>query len=131
MKQPEKPPPKNLDDKKWWREHARQIRNTQWRLMERMEERGTLWICPWNKRRLPTQADEFRDGLLGWMEKGTWFEKHADWFLIGEWNEDRDARPYQLTNAGREALNNRELYDMEPVEGGMVNPGWQATPIPG
>ena len=120
--------PKNLDGKKWWRGYARHIRDVQWQLMERMEEHGTLWICPWNKRGLPAGEDEFRDGLLGWMEKGTWFAQHADWFVIGEWDDDRYATPYQLTDAGREALNNRELYDMEPVEGGMVEPGWMATP---
>ena len=134
-----KKPPKNLDDKlvggkPMWREIARKIRDRQWRMMEQMEEHGTLWVCIWNKRRLPTAEDEFRDGLMGWEEKQSWFtDQHPDWFVIGddhEYDEKRDAWPFRLTDAGRAALQDRDRYDMEPVYGGMVEPGWTATPSP-
>ena len=135
----EKKPPKSLDDKlvdgrPMWREIARKIRDRQWRMMEQMEEHGTLWVCIWNKRRLPTAEDEFRDGLMGWEEKQSWFtDQHPDWFVIGgrdEYDDERDAWPYRLTDAGRAALQDRDRYDMEPVYGGMVEPGWTATPLP-
>ena len=53
-----------------------------------------------------------------------------DWTIIGEWSGERYARPVHITAAGLEALENRRLYDMEPVRGGLVEPGWQAVPLP-
>ena len=47
-----------------------------------------------------------------------------------EYDEKRDAWPFRLTDAGRAALQDRDRYDMEPVYGGMVEPGWTATPSP-
>ena len=109
-----KKPPKNLDDKlvggkPMWREIARKIRDRQWRMMEEMDEHGTLWVCMWNKRSLPTAEDEFRDGLLGWEEKQSWFtDQHPDWFVIGgrdEYDEKRRrlAVPADRRGPGRSA----------------------------
>ncbi len=53
-----------------------------------------------------------------------------DWWVIGDWSDQRYAAPVSLTDAGRAALANREQYDLEPVTGGLVEPGWQATPAP-
>ena len=111
-----------------WRVRARRIRDRQWKLMERMIEHGTLWICPWNKRRLPESEDEYRSCLLGWNEMAEWFTRHSDWFEIGEWDDDRYAYPYRLTDAGSQALTERHKYDREPVYGGLVEPGWMAIP---
>ena len=109
---------------------ARAIRDGQWRFMERIAEHGTLWFTPWNKSRREEAADELREGLIGGMELLDWVERHKDWFESGEWSSERDARPYRLTDAGRAALADRATYDMEPVYGGLVEPGWRAIPSP-
>ena len=44
--------------------------------------------------------------------------------------DERSARPVQLTDAGKVALADRAPYDMEPYEGGMIEPGWTAIPTP-
>jgi len=114
------------------RRMARYIRNEQWRLMERIEEHSTLWFCVWNKRRLPELPDEKRCGLIDGLELMEWFSRHhPDWFIQGPWSDERYAFPLQLTDAGRVALTERERYDMEPVYGGLVEPGWQAIPEEG
>ncbi len=97
--------------------------------MERIAEHGTLWFCVWNKRGLPEQADEWRSCLVSGMELQDWMQTHATWFVCGEWSDDRYAAPVQLTDAGREALKHRDAYDMESVNGGLVEPGWQAIPL--
>ena len=48
--------------------------------------------------------------------------------MIGEWSQERYASPVFITSDGRAALATRALYDLEPVEGGLVEPGWQAIP---
>lgn len=98
--------------------------------MERCAKHDPLWFCVWNKRRLPEQADEWRACLMTGMDKFEWMDKHPEWFVRGYWDDDRYAIPVQLTDAGREALENRELYDMEPVSGGFVEPGYVVTPLP-
>jgi hypothetical protein len=98
--------------------------------MSRIVDHGTLWFCVWNKRRLDEKPDEWRDCLIGGMEILEWMNRHPDWFVYGEWNDDRYAFPVQLTDAGRAALHERQKYDMEPVFGGLVEPGWQAIPLP-
>lgn len=100
--------------------------------MESIGRLETVWCCWWDK------AGRFRDGrrpddvivfgLIGAMEFLEWTERHPDWWAIGEWSDERYAAPVSLTDAGRSALANRHLYDMEPVTGGMVDPGWQAIP---
>lgn len=121
--------PRKLTDD-FAREHARAIRDTHWRFMERIAENGTLWFCAWNRRGLPEAADEWRDALIGGMEILEWIRRHSDWFVCGEWDDGRYGFPVRLTEEGRTALNNRHLYDMEPVYGGLVEPGWQAIPFP-
>lgn len=98
--------------------------------MERAAEHNPLWFCVWNKARQPELADEWRDGLITGMELQDWMARHRDWFVIGRWSDKRYARPIRLTTAGRAALTNREAYDMEPVYGGLVEPGWQCIPAP-
>jgi hypothetical protein len=111
------------------RHQARYIRDRQWRFMERANEHDPLWFCVWNKNRLPEGPDEWRDGLISGMEICEWIRRHKDWFVIGEWDDGRYAFPVQLTEAGRQALTER-ANDMEPVYGGLVEPGWQAIPWP-
>jgi hypothetical protein len=115
------------------RKMARHMRDRQWRLAERAAEHGTLWICWWNKNHhhdtsQPLAADLEVCGLIDGMELLNWLKAHEDWWSIGEWSDDRYAAPVSITEAGREALRNRHLYDMEPVKGGLVDPGWQAIP---
>jgi len=112
------------------RQTARHIRDEQWRFMERAEEHNPLWFCVWNKARKPEKPDEMRCGLMDGMETLAWADAHPDWFIIGEWDDARYARPVKLTEAGREALANRAKYDLEPAEWGMVEPGWCAIPLP-
>jgi hypothetical protein len=96
--------------------------------MERCAEHNPLWFCVWNKGGRPEASDEWRDGLITGMEIQAWMARHRDWFKIGRWNEKRYARSIRLTNAGRAALANRADFDMEPVFGGLVEPGWQCVP---
>lgn len=93
---------------KYHREVARRIRDSQWELMQRVATLGTLWFCVWNKRQLPELADEKRCGLIDGMEYLEWMDQHPD--------------------AGHTALDEREKYDMEPVTGGLVEPGFVITP---
>ncbi len=122
---------KNLDNAPLARERARAIRDGDWQIMERMRDLGTLWFSPWNRDRLPEGLDELRVDLLTGMEIMNRWQQHEDWFDIGEWDRARAARPVRLTEAGLKALRERHLYDMEPVLGGLVEPGWTATPAPG
>jgi len=112
------------------REHARRIRDGQWALMRRVAELGTLWFCVWNKKHRPTLPDEERCGLIDGMEYLEWMGTHPDWWIQGEWSDERYAFPLQLTDAGRTALEEWEKYDLEPVTGGMVEPGWVKFPSP-
>ncbi len=112
------------------RREARVDRDQQWRFTERVAERGTLWFCNWNKLRMPEATDELRVDLMTGMTIIDWMSRHADWFVVGEWDQDRYAMPIQLTDAGRSALADRAPHDMEPVRGGLVEPGWIAVPAP-
>jgi hypothetical protein len=109
--------------------------------MERVNDLGTLWICWWNKDRHHERSPlaQYPDGsgyrndllvcgLIDGMELLEWLHSHKDWWVIGEWSDERYAAPVSLTEAGRLALTEREKYDMEPVTGGLVEPGWIATP---
>lgn len=110
------------------REMARHIRERQWLFMARAAEHNPLWFCVWNKTGQPELADEWRDALISGMEIMEWVRSHPSWFRVGRWSEKRYARPVRLTDAGHAALANREPHDMEPVYGGMVEPGWQCIP---
>lgn len=69
-------------------------------------------------------------GLIGSNEFFHWLNSHKDWWKRGRWSEKRCARSIRLTGAGRRALANRHLYDMEEIFGGMVEPGYVVTPWP-
>lgn len=128
MKKKSKPmKPKRLTSKRS-REMARQTRDSHWRFMERVAALGTLWFCIWNKYRREELVDEHRDCLIGGLEIQEWIDQHPDWWIVGEWSDERYARPLQLTDAGRLALTERAKYDMEPVTGGLVEPGFIVTP---
>lgn len=136
--------PKDLTGERWWREVARRIRDEQWKIMETAAANGgEVRICPWDEKKVWTEGrgyhrldpipGEFRFDLLGFMETFSWFDRaHPDWFTVDEadWDEERQTHLYRLTDAGRAALADRERYDMEPVEGGLVEPGWQTVPLP-
>jgi hypothetical protein len=114
------------------RRMARNIRDRQWEFMARVADLGTLWVCWWNKDRHhdreKASPDLFICGLIDGCELIDWLHSHDDWWIIGEWSEERYAAPVSLTDAGRVALAEREKYDMELVTGGMVEPGWCAMP---
>lgn len=81
-------------------------------------------------RHSPYPADLYVTGLIDGMELLEWLNRHRDWWIIGRWRDDRYAAPIRLTAKGRRALKRRSRYDMEPVTGGMVEPGWIAVPLP-
>lgn len=113
------------------RDRARRIRDGQWQFAERVARHGVVWFCVWDQSRRhphPTPDDVEACGLIDGLELLEWLESHADWWEIGDWSDERYARPVRLTEAGCAALANRHLYDLEPVTGGLVEPGWQAVP---
>ena len=124
--------PKDLThdpERPWWPEMCRNIREQQWEIMQAAADHGAVWVNPWNNRRLPETEDTYRFGLLGWQEMASWFQdQHSDWFEHGEWDDERCAAPIRLTDAGRQALQERDRYDMDAVFGGMVEPGWTCLP---
>jgi hypothetical protein len=124
-----KPGPKQLnsDDD---RRVARNVRDSQWEFMERCKAHHPLWWCVWNKERRPELEDEWRSGLLDGMEILDWIESHRTWFRVGKWSDARYARPIRLKPAGLDALEHKEMYDMEPVRGGLVEPGYETIPLP-
>ena len=119
------------------RHYARTIRDHHWQVLERIAEHDPLWICWWDKRghhrdrrgREPAPDVEVF-GLIDGMEFLNWLNDHPDWTVIGEWSAERYAAPVTLTAAGRAALDDRAPYDLEPVRGGLVEPGWKAIPFP-
>jgi hypothetical protein len=132
MTAPAKQKPRVLKRKKD-REQARRMRDQQWRFAERVAAAGTLWVCWWNKNRhhdKDVPSDLMVCGLIDGCELLEWLGTHPDWWDIGEWSDERYAAPVRLTDAGRAALASRHLYDMEPVTWGMVEPGYQAVPLP-
>ena len=125
--------PRALDDQAT-RKMARHVRDRQWRMLERIAENNPLHICWWDKNRRHRQDEEAPDDLMACslivgMEILHWLKAHPEWTTIGEWSEERCAVPVHITDRGLEALANRERYDMEPVEGGLVEPGWKAIPL--
>ena len=126
-------PPKTLTDDPA-RAMARRIRNFQWETLERIAEHNPLYICWWNKNSHHNEKNSPNDlmvcGLIDGSELVHWLKAHPDWTVVDDWSDERYAAPVYITDTGREALRNREQYDMEPVEGGMIDPGWQAVPTP-
>jgi hypothetical protein len=107
---------------------ARHARNRQWELLEKIAKYNPVWFCIWNKRGLPELEDEIRCSLMTGLEDARWLHKHPHWFTEGPWSDERYAMPLYITEAGREALAKRQMYDMEDFEWGMVEPGWITTP---
>ena len=115
------------------RQMARRIRDQQWNILERIAQQDPqpLFICWWNKdrrHREPYPEDLKVCGLINGMELANWLRSHPDWTEVGEWDKERCAQPVRITDAGRQALGEREKYDLEPVMGRLVEPGWQAKP---
>jgi hypothetical protein len=108
------------------------MRDQQWEFMESVATLGTVWVCWWNKNGHHDRAKHVPDllicGLIDGTELVDWLRSHDDWWTIGEWSDERYASPVGLTDVGRQALENRALYDMEPVTGGLCEPGWIAIP---
>ncbi len=126
-------PPKQLTSESM-RQIARRMRDQQWEMADRVAKLGTLWVCWWNKNRhhdhtKPLPDDLMVCGLIDGLELLEWLTSHPDWWEIGKWSDERYAAPVSLTDAGRAALAEREKYDLEPVTGGLVEPGWQAIPL--
>jgi len=122
--------PKRLTDRES-RRMARCTRDHHWSIMERIRDTpGGLWICLWNKYGRDEAPNEVRMCLISGMEWAEWVMAHRDWFRWGRYNTRHDGNRYRLTDAGLAALEDRAPYDMEPVEGGLVEPGWICTPLP-
>lgn len=122
--------PKRLTD---YRERmiARRQRDSQWRFMERVAREGVVWVCPWDKYSKHKNGDGvYVFGLLGSNEFYHWLDSHKDWWKKGRWSDKRCAASVRITEAGLVALQNRHLYDMEPIFGGMVEPGFVVRPYP-
>ena len=122
--------PKRLT-KKFDRDDARRMRNKHWLFMEKLRDNGGIWFCPWDKygKHKDGKDGVEVDGLIGWGILD-WVRKHRDWFKRGRWSDKRCAVRYRLTGAGLIALEHWQQYDMEDVEGGLVEPGWICTPTP-
>lgn len=90
------------------------------------------WRCNSCGTVMPKVPDDevYVFGLMGANELFAWTSSHKTWFKWGPWVEKRCARSLRLTAAGRDALQHRELYDMEPIHGGMVEPGYIVVPWP-
>ncbi len=122
--------PKRLTNKSS-RDMARRVRDYHWEIMEKIAANGALRVCLWDKKRLEEQPGEVRMGLISGMEWMNWVRRHRNWFVVSRKHDERDAFVMKLTTAGRQALRDRAKYDMEPVEGGLVEPGWIAVPSGG
>ena len=117
------------------RKIARHMRDQQWEFLEQVSQHDPLYVCWWDKAgrytKSPSIPPDLRVfGLITSMEIGCWLKTHPDWVRIGEQSEERYATPVWITDTGRTSLANRALYDMEPVQWGMVEPGWQTIPFP-
>lgn len=122
--------PKRLTDRSS-RMFARRTRDAQWAFMERVAREGIVWMCPWDKYGKHKNGDGvYVFGLIGSNELFDWLAAHKEWWKRGRWSEKRCARSIRITDAGRNALANREQYDMELIHGGMVEPGYVVRPWP-
>jgi hypothetical protein len=93
---------------------------------------GEQWRCAQCTKVMAHIPDDgvYVFGLIGSNEFYHWLDSHKDWWKRGGWSEKRCARSIRITDAGRKALTEQHLYDMEPIFGGMVEPGYVVTPWP-
>lgn len=93
---------------------------------------GDQWKCAQCGRVMSSIPDDgvYVFGLIGSNEFFHWLDSHEEWWNRGRWSERRCARSIRITEVGRKALADREQYDMEPIFGGMVEPGYVVTPWP-
>jgi hypothetical protein len=115
------------------RQQARNMRNAQWAFADLVLQHGTVWFCWWDKDRRHADASTHRanlyvTGLITGVDLLDWMNRHEDWWQIGEWCDSQYAAPVQLTEVGKVAIQNRHLYDMEPVYWGLADPGHCAIP---
>lgn len=103
-----------------------------WCRSSRFTKVGEQWRCDRCNVLMADVPDDgvYVFGLIGCNELFHWLDSHKDWWKRGRWSEKRCARSIRITEAGRTALHNRELYDAEPIYGGMVEPGYMVTPWP-
>jgi hypothetical protein len=111
------------------REMGRRIRNFHWKFMERLQREGTIHVCVWNKYGLEERQNELMLDMVSGCELLEWMSDHRDWFIIGKQDEARWTNPIALTEVGKLALSERKKYDMEPVKGGLFEPGFEVIPI--
>ena len=113
------------------RQMARRMRDRHWEILELIAQHNPLYICWWDKDQRHGRHDP-RNLLVLCLITGSeltaWLRAHPDWTNVGEWEPERCAVPVWITDAGRQALRHREQYDTEPVQGGMVEPGWECIP---
>ena len=122
------------------RQTARYLRDFHWDLLEKIAQHNPLYVCWWDKNgthdpKRPRNKNGLPGDLLvlGLITSQEFFDcmrenRHTDWYTIGDWDEERYAAPVWITDQGREALANRDRYDMEPFYGGMVEPGYFVMP---
>lgn len=93
---------------------------------------GEQWQCTNCQTVMDSVPDDgvYVFGLIGANELYQWINNHKEWWKKGRWSEKRCARSIRITDAGRKALKNRHLYDMEEIHGGMVEPGYIVRPWP-
>ncbi len=91
---------------------------------------GDEWKCARCGRVVPKIPNDrvYVFGLIGSNEFFHWLHSHKDWWKQGRWSDKRCARSIRIADAGRKALRNRTKYDMEPIFGGMVEPGYAVIP---
>lgn len=111
--------------------HGRRCVN-KWCRSRTFNPEAEQWRCADCKSVMAQVPDDrvFVFGLIGSNELFGWLDAHEDWWKRGRWSAKRCARSIRITTAGRRALKNRHLYDMEPIHGGMVEPGYIVTPWP-
>jgi hypothetical protein len=121
--------PRRLNTR-YHRESARRHRDFDWAFMRRIARQGIVHYSPWNKNRLPTGRNEYRDGLIGGLEWWGWVKRHRTWFCWSAWDPQRQTYAFSLTRIGKKiARRPPRRFDLEPVYGGLVEPGYREDPI--
>ncbi len=109
------------------RQMARNQRNAHWGYMQQIAHSGVMYVR-WNKYSKPDGPQHLSFCLMSIMDFQSWTKQHPEWWDVGEWDDEQYGNPYRVTDAGRKALTEKHLYDMEPHHGGMVEPGYVVIP---